>query len=474
MSATAARAPGAHFGLEGPDGLGQADLVRRGEVSASELVDAAIARIEAVDGQINAVVTRLFERARAQAKQPLGDGPFAGVPSLIKDLDDLAGSRNSFGSRMFHDNQSVGTEPLVQAQLDTGMIIVGKSNTPEFGLISTTESALLGPCRNPWNTDYSSGGSSGGAAAAVAAGLVPFAHASDGGGSIRIPASCCGLVGLKPSRNRMPHAMEDLVSQIAVMHAVSRTVRDNATLFHATQRRDAGATFAPSPAVTGPSKRRLRIAFGTKNYFGREPHPDVKASVEATAKLCADLGHEIVPFENPIAGEEMKNQFLTIWSVLAAGPRDEARRRGLDLEAVLEPWTLGLAEFGDRAGPENLAKAVGYMQGITRQVDDLFGSFDVWLTPVLASPPPRIGEHATTRSFDGLVADIFDYVSYTPLHNLAGSCGISLPLGMSRDGLPIGSQFAAKAGDEATLLALAFEIEAAQPWIQRRPQVFAA
>ncbi len=454
------------------DAVAQGALVAKGEVTALELAEATIARIEAVNPKINAVISKDYDRARARAKGPLPKGPLSGVPYLLKDIENYEGMNATMGSRMLATNLVQETAPVPQRAIDAGMVVLGKTNTPEFGLLGTTESLLLGPCRNPWNLDHSSGGSSGGAAAAVAAGILPVANASDGGGSIRIPASCCGLVGLKPSRGRMNTGPMPLAADIAVVSSVSRTVRDAAMIMSVSEEKGAGAAFAPDGFVAGPGKKRLKIAFNTLKADGTEPHADVKAATEATAKLCADLGHEIVPVQNPMVGDEFINTFLTIWASSPADLVAMAASMNLKPEEVLEPWTLGLAKLFNAKPKGSLEKALVYFDKVEKQIADFFGGYDAWLTPVLAAPAPKIGEQAPTVDFDTLYQRTVDYVAYTPVHNVAGTPAISVPLGMSKSGLPIGSQFAAAKGQDALLLALAYELEAAAPWIDRHPPVY--
>lgn len=451
------------------DAMAQAELVRKREVTALELVDAAIARIEAVNPRVNAVVTAFFDKARAAAKGKLPGGPLSGVPYLIKDLDDVAGTRCTSGSRLFANTISQKTSPVPESAIRAGMVILGKSNTPEFGLLGTTESLLLGPCHNPWNLDHSSGGSSGGAAAAVASGMLPVAHASDGGGSIRIPASACGLFGMKPSRGRMNLNLK-MAADIGVENCVSRTVRDSAMVFSLSED---PAPLKPVGFIRGPSKKRLKIAFGTLNYYGNEPHEDVKAAVDATAKLCADLGHEIVEARNPVSGQAFIDAFLTVWASGPASFVQLAKSRGLKPEDVLEPWTLGLAEFYARKPKGALQASLAFFADAERKVDAFMAQYDAWLTPVTQTPAPMLGEQAPTVPFDTLYERTVKYVSYTPIHNVAGTPAMSVPLGMSPDGLPIGSQFAAAKGGEGLLYALAYELEEAQPWAGRRAPVFA-
>lgn len=455
------------------DAMAQGELVRKKDVTPLELVEATIARIEAVNPKLNAVVATDYERARERAKGKLPAGPLSGVPYLLKDIENYAGMKATMGSRLLADNLVQDTAPVPQKAIDAGMIVLGKTNTPEFGLLGTTEGLLLGTCHNPWNLDHSTGGSSGGSAAAVAAGIVPVANASDGGGSIRIPASCCGLFGLKATRGRMDIGPTPLAADIVSVTSVSRTVRDGAMVFALSEESGAGAPYKADGFVSGPSKKRLKIAFHTTKADGQEPHPDVKASIEATAKLCADLGHEVVPVKNPIVGDELITQFLTVWASSPADIVKMAQEAGLKPEDVLEPWTTGLADLFNKMPKDALAKALAYFDKMERHVADFMGGYDVWLTPVLAAPPPKLGQQAPTVNFDTLYQRTVDYVAYTPIHNVAGTPAMSVPLGMSKDGLPIGSQFAAAKGNEAMLLALAYELEAAAPWIGRKPPVYA-
>ncbi|HEX3673738.1 MAG TPA: amidase [Rhizomicrobium sp.] len=474
FAATSVAPTSAKDAYSGLDAIAQAALVRERQTTALELVDAAIARIEAVNPRTDAVVAEYFDKARAQAKSSLPRGPLSGMPYLIKDLVPIKGEITTSGSRLMarHIGETTGLMP--QKAIDSGMIVVGKTNTPEFGLLATTEGLLLGAAHNPWNLDYSTGGSSGGAAAAVASGMLPVAHASDGGGSIRIPASCCGVFGLKPSRGRMDFgAKEKMPGDIAVENCVSRTVRDSAMIFALSEDVSPKAAFKPTGFVGGPSKRRLKIAFGTLSYYGAEPDPDVKTAVEATAKLCQSLGHTIVEAKNPVQGEAFIDAFLTVW---ASGPAQLvalARSLKLKPEDVLEPWTLGLADYYAKKPKDALAKSLAYFRTVEKATDAFLAQYDAWLTPVLASPPPRLGEQAPTVPFDTLYARVTRYVAYTPLHNVAGTPAMSVPLGMSKDGLPIGSQFAAAKGGEGLLYALAYELEQAQPWAGKRAPVWA-
>jgi amidase len=457
------------------DGIGQADLVARGELTTAELIQAAMRRSAALDPALNAIVTRSFDRALARAASGPPAGPFAGVPYLLKDLTEYSGVRCTHGSRLFAERVSEQTPPFVQRSEDAGLVVLGKTNTPEFGLLPSTESLTLGACHNPWDLARSTGGSSGGAAAAVAAGIVALAEASDGGGSIRIPASCCGVFGLKPSRGRM---LADVAGEspgdIDVHHCVSRSVRDSALLLSLTERRDADAPFPATGHVSGPSLRRLRIAISTRSALGEEPDPEVRAATEAAAMLCAELGHSVLEAAPEISGEAFAEHFLTLWAQGPAQLVEQLQRTGPGGIALLEPWTLGLAEESSRKPLGSLQAALESFAQVQRTLDEFFAGVDVWLTPVLASPPPLLGELAPDVPFATLRERCLRYVGYTPIHNVAGTPAMSVPLAWSAAGLPIGSQFAARRGDEATLLGLAYELEAARPWAGRWPRLAAA
>jgi amidase len=461
------------------DATAQAELVRKKEVTPLELVDAAIRRIEALNPRLNAFVSTCFERARTQAKGELPDGPFRGVPYAIKDIANYEGTICTYGSRLFEDNLSKQNDGVVESALKAGLIPLGKTNTPEFGLLATTESLLLGPAHNPWNLERSTGGSSGGAAAAVACGMLPFAHASDGGGSIRNPASCCGIFGLKPSRGRIYDTRPQPPGDIAVSLAVSRSVRDSARLFAASEHTGPYAPLSPVGEVLGPSPRRLKIALTTKSATGVEPHADVVAAIEKTAKLCAELGHTVIPAPHPIDGEKFIDSYLTLWAAMPAQLEKYAWLVGLrqfrlvSAEAALEPWTLGLAEWLSRRDEDAIERAVAYCKEVERTYAAFFRTYDIQLLPVLREPPIKLGEQAPDVPFETLLERIVAYSSFTPAYNAVGAPAMSVPLFTSSDGLPIGSQFGARVGDERTLFELAYELEQAQPWADRWPGVAA-
>lgn len=452
------------------DAVGLAALIRAKETSAAEAVEASLKRADALNPKLNAIVAATTDRARAAAKRA-PSGPFAGVPTYIKDLDDVAGAPTSFGCRALANTMAAAQTPMIDAVLDSGLICLGKSTTPEFGFTATTEPLLGGATRNPWNLAHSSGGSSGGAAALVAAGVVPIAHASDGGGSIRIPASCCGLVGLKPSRGRTAltgRVNEEVPVAISQQLCVSRSVRDTAAFLAVVER-----TNGPHPSVglvSGPSVKRLRIGFQINGVAGQTPDRDVAEATLAAAKTCEGLGHRVIEYAIPIDGAQFTEAFTLYWASGAAQTVDaisKAAGRAPD-DTMFEPFTLGLVEYFLKNRAKTPA-AIGYLQSCAATYAAMFADLDVILTPVLSSAPPEIGFLSPALPYDVSMPRVQAYVAYTPLSNAAGAPALSLPLGQSVRGLPIGAHFMARHGDERTLLELAYELEQAQPWATRRP-----
>ncbi len=455
------------------DAVETAARIKAGELSAVEAVEAAIDRAERIDKKINAIVTKTFGQAREQAAA--ATGPWAGVPTFVKDLDDVAGVATAFGSRAFPGYKGEEQTPLTNAFLGLGVVSLGKSATPEFGLSATTEPISSGITRNPWNTDYSTGGSSGGAAALVASGVVPIAHASDGGGSIRIPASCCGNVGLKVSRGRNPKARpDDVVGPISLsVHGVqTRTVRDTAVVAAALALPAEQSGLAPLPLVTAPSKERLRISFTTKGLGGAAPDPEVLQATKDIAALCADLGHQVEEVDPPI-DEQLSFDFRLYWAAFAQSTvAFWEKTTHLPRNALaFEPFTLGLAKmFEDRR--DEFPAAIERLQAIDPLMADFHQRHDLVLSPVVTAPPPEIGYLGGKLDFETLMQRLTDYVQYTVLYNVTGAPAISLPLSMSQSGLPVGAMFGASLGREDLLLGLAYELEEARPWAGRRPAVF--
>ncbi len=464
------------------DATAQAELVRRKEVKPLELVEVAIMRIERLNPKLNAVVTPMYDQARAGAAGPISDGPFAGVPLLMKDLlAEYAGVRFTEGSA-FLDGRYV---PKVDSELTrrlkrAGLIVVGKTSTPEFGILPTTEPRLFGPTRNPWDLGRTPGGSSGGSAAAVAAGMGPMAHANDGGGSIRIPASCCGLFGLKPTRGRNPLGPHygDLFSGLIVEHAVTRSVRDSAALLDATAGADLGDPYvAPLPArpyreeINAPPGR-LHVAFTTKAPTGVPVHADCVRAVQEAAKLCADLGHDVTEAAPDLDGNALSQAFITVWSAGTAwGIDDWARRTGQTPRPErFEPLTWGLYEMGNRRRASDYLLAVQDLQRVARQVAQFFVHYDVWLSPTLGEPPVLLGSFDPTP--DNPMQGLFraaQFVPFTPVFNCTGQPAMSVPLFWTRENLPVGVHFVGRFGDEATLFRLAGQLEQVRPWAARWP-----
>ncbi len=452
------------------DAHDQAALRQSGEVSAEELVDAAIVRTEQLDVALGAVCHRAFALARERARQIDGgkdQRSHAGVPYLVKDSLSTPGMPTHAGSRSRDGTRASETFPFLQRLDAAGLVPIGKSSMPEFGLMPSTE-PLRGPVtRNPWSFTHSPGGSSGGAGAAVAAGIVPLAHGSDGAGSIRMPAACCGIVGLKPGRGgvvraRSRHVLEDLLVADSLM---SRSVRDTASAF-ALARPQSGV------AVTQSSTRRLRIAVIAENLVGDAPHPQVLAALARSATLCESLGHHVESILWPVDGPAAIRALHTLWSHLAAECVDtaDAMSGSQRSQATLEPWTLELARWNrEHCGIEELEQAYAQLARLPHLFHAFHQQYDVILSPVLRNPPLLIGELAPDRAFEQLMPALFDWMSYTPLQNLAGTPGMSLPLYSTPEGLPVGTQFVADRDQEATLLQLAFELEAAAPWHDRWP-----
>ena len=470
------------------DATAQAELVRAGEASPSELIEAAIRRVEAVNPAINAVIATRFERALAEAADPaLPDGPFRGVPFLLKDVGaQAAGEQWHAGMTVLRDHgfRSRRDSAYWSAMRAAGCVLIGKTNTPELGLQATTEPVAYGATRNPWDTDRSAGGSSGGAAAAVAARLVPAAHANDGGGSIRIPASVCGLVGLKPSRGRVswaPAVWYPPAQGGAVEHVVSVSVRDSAAMLDVLSTPVAGDPYSlprpaePFTAVLAEEPAALRIGVLRRSPEGAQDlHPECLAAVDATATLLGELGH-VVTDEHPpdLVRADLIELFLKLWSVDAAA---DLRMIGMLLGRELgpddvEPLTWGLAVEGAALSAVDLVllrERVGHL--VHRVAAWWANGFDLLLTPVLTCPPFRLGELVGDAD---AMAQQMARVPFTPTYNLSGQPAISVPLHWNGDGLPIGVQLVAAHGREDLLLALSAQLERAHPWAQRSPPIHA-
>ncbi len=465
------------------DGVGLADLVRRREVTPAELIDASIARVERHNPKINAVVYEAFEEARANA-DALPDGPLRGVPFLVKDLlIAVAGWPRTSGSRFCRGVVDAADSGLMRRYRESGVAPLGKTNCSEFGIAGTTEGQLYGPCRNPWNPDHIVGGSSGGAAAAVAAGIVPMAHGGDGRGSIRIPASCCGLVGLKPTRDRSPHLPDgyDFAQGFVVEHVITRTVRDCAVMLDVTGRPEPGSPYAapakerPYAEEIGRAPGRLKIAWSSATANGRPVHPEVQAALEASAQLLEKLGHEVVPQDLPVDQRAMWGaQGAFSGANFAAGMRRMIADMGREPEGDdFEPLTWASWKGGQRAvGMDAMADAQT-LRVLARQALQLYESFDVFLTPTLAAPPPPIGYLSPVLNAPRDIGRRNgEFFSFPGVANMTGQPSISLPLAWSSAGLPIGMMFTARYADEATLFRLAAQLEKETPWKDKRPPIW--
>ena len=465
------------------DGLGLAALVAKGEVSPAELVEAAIARVERHNGVLNAVVHKAYDEARATAKGKLPDGPFKGVPFLIKDLGaQVKGWPRTSGSRFAQVAADEADSELVARYRAAGVVLLGKSNTPEFGIPGVTNSDQLGACRNPWNPDHISGGSSGGAASATAAGMVPLAHASDGLGSIRIPAACCGLFGMKITRDRTPICeVVDGALGFSVHHVVSRTVRDSAAMLDATGYPQAGDPFQ-APAKDGPylaevarSPGRLRIAWSAETPSGRPIPDEMLAHLLRTVELLKGLGHEV--FEKGLGVDYRqlyRAQSLASASHFSANVARWVEKLGREPgEDELGPLARRGYEAGKRVNGQQAFWGFQQLRLMNRQILSAFEDFDVYLTPVMSTPAPRIDwldpNMADTREFDKRQAATY---ATTPPANFTGQPSMSVPLWESEEGLPVGMMFTGRFADEATLYRLAGQLEKEQPWKDRRPALW--
>ncbi len=464
------------------DGLGLADLISRREVSAEELLDIAIERTETINPRINAVVLKYYELAREQIEAGLPDGPFTGVPFLLKDLGlDLLGARTTSGSR-----SSVGLpaatadSTLVSRYKQAGLVIFGKTATPEFGLTATTESKLHGLTRNPWDLELTAGGSSGGAAAAVIAGLVPMAHASDGGGSIRTPASCCGVFGMKPTRARTPMGPDYLEAWqgLSTNHVVTMSVRDSAALMDISHGPEPGSPYrAPPPRrpylqEVERSPGRLRIALVKSPPSGSEVSEVCLKGAEETARLCESLGHEVEEAQPLLDFEAINKGMLdTLGVSVQQRLEDVGAARGKPVtEEEVEPVTWLFAEQGKTVSGSDYARARSVFDKAGQTMDRFMESCDVILSPTLAKPPVRLGLLSLSPlDFDAYVEDVTTFGPFTAIYNQTGQPSMSVPLCESEAGLPIGMMFSGRFGDEATLYRLAGQLERAKPWRDRRP-----
>ena len=482
------------------DATDLAGLVARGEVTATELLALARRRRDEVNPTLNAVVADLGGVADAQAVDPLLSGPFAGVPFLVKDLgQEYAGFPTSNGSRSLAHDVADRHALVTERFLEAGLVVFGKTNTPEFGAKGVTESEHWGPARNPWHTGHTPGGSSGGSGAAVAAGIVPAAGANDGGGSIRIPAACNGLVGLKTSRGLGPYGPQtgEVMFGMVTQGVLSRTVRDSAALLDAIIGPDPRTGYQGAPhevpfaELVRERPGRLRIGYSASSAINASPDPEAVAAVEAAATLLAELGHEVEEVSPPHDDEALARDFLTIWFGQLYGQVADVKQRLGAPDSHFEADTLASAELGRATGLLPMLRALQNVNGYIHALAEFHERYDFFLTPTLAKPPLPVGATTTpdrlqkasrmvsrlragrllaaTGVMDEIIADNIGWVPYTQLANLTGRPAISVPLHWTRAGLPLGVQFVGRLGADGDLLRLAAHLEEAQPWVQRYP-----
>lgn len=485
------------------DGLGLAGLIAAGELSPAEALRAAQARAREVNPQINAIVRRMDDIAEARLREELR-GPFAGVPFLIKDLgQDYAGLPTTYGCRALATLPATQHATVVRRWLDAGLVIFGKTNTPELGAKGVTEPELFGPARNPHDVARTPGGSSGGAAAAVAAGIVPVAGASDGGGSIRIPAACCGLFGLKAGRGLVPHGplRSEPLHGFSTDGVISRTVRDSAAMLDVLAGPDGTAPFAPAPPSgsyldeVGRDPGRLRIGFHVESAITPSPHPSAVAAVHEAAQLLEELGHEVEPVRPPVDDAALARDFLTVWFVNAALMIEQIRQLTGAGDEGFELDTLVMEALGRALSGVEHAAALDRREQHVLGLARFHERYDLLLTPTLSQPPLRIGALDTPRALrplarlllatrttrllarmgivDRMVQDNLGWVPYTQLANLTGRPAMSVPLHWTAQGLPLGVQFVGRCGEEGRLLRLAAQLESARPWADRCPALAA-
>ena len=487
------------------DAVGLSELVRRREVSAPELLEEAILRIERVNPALNAVVERTYEAARGQASQPV-PGPLSGVPFATKNLlAAVKGVRLTAGSRFFKNFVPDHDSELVRRYRRAGLVLCATTNSPELGLLPVTEPELHGPTLNPWDVAHTPGGSSGGSAALVASGALPMAHANDGGGSIRIPAACCGLFGLKPSRGRMPVGPDRLEVWFGfeVDHVVCRSVRDSAAALDATCGPEALSLYRAAPPSrpfldevhTPPG--RLRIAFSARPHMPSHVHPDCAQALAEAAELCQELGHEVQEAHLELDSRAMARAFFTVVVSEAAADLVEGGvllgRAPTPQDFETQTWLVAM--LAKEASARDLSLALRLLQDVSHKVAHFFERYDVLLTPTLGQPPPLVGalqpkgaEAVVQRlaaawssslmlklggGIEGAVDRVFDFIPFTPLANFTGQPAMSVPLHWNAQGLPVGVQAIGRRDDEATLFRLAAQLETARPWAERRPPLSA-
>ncbi|WP_181313086.1 amidase [Nocardioides campestrisoli] len=446
------------------DAVGLVELLHRGEVSSSELVEASIARTLEVDEHLGTLAVEMFDLARHRARDPRA-GYFSGIPTVVKDNADLAGLPTQHGTDAFVSPPAQRDGDFARMFLATGVVPIGKSRLSEFGFSGAVDHPRLGPVRSPWHHDHYAGASSAGSAALVASGAVPLAHANDGGGSIRIPAAVNGLVGLKPTRDRVPQDAlhRNMPVRIVADGVLTRTVRDTAAFLRESERIYRNPALPPVGDVTRPLDRRLRIAVATEGV-GRAASPEVRELTLKTASLLESMGHDVEHIDPPVP-DWFADQFLLYWSMLSLFLVRTGRRTHGDSwnPANLDNLTLGLARHCQR-NLHKLPVAMAAMAGSERFSRRHYARYDVTLTPTLATETPQVGHLDPTRDYEEVIDRLMDWVAFTPLQNATGEPAVSLPLATTAAGLPHGMQLAAGRGQEALLLGLAYALEEARPW----------
>lgn len=465
----------------GYDAVGLADLVRKKDVTPGELLDEAIARTGKLDPEINAVVVKHYDYAERQIGKGLPQGPFTGVPFLLKDLELLQGTRTTFGASLYKDEVADHSSTLAQRCLQVGLAIFGKSASPEFGLMPTTEPRLHGPTRNPWNLAHSAGGSSGGAAAAVAARILPVAHASDGGGSIRIPASACGVFGLKPTRARNPVGPDrgQGWGGLSCGHVVSISVRDSAAMLDALCGPEPTSPYhAPPPErpfaeEVNREPGRLRICFTAKSPYGDTIDPEIAAAARETASLLEKLGHHVEERAPVLPVDPAEVMATIVGANTAVSVRLAEKRFGRAMTVQdFEILTLGMAHNAQNSSATDYVAAELAAFQISRTLAEFFMSCDVFLSPTLCAPPLRLGElNSMAQDLSHIGPTLRRYMPGTSMFNMSGQPAMSVPLAWSSAGLPLGMMFAGRFGDEATLLRLAAQLEQERPWRTKLPPI---
>jgi amidase len=464
------------------DAISHAELVKNGEYTSEEMVEIYIENIEKLNPKLNAVISKTYENARSITSNKNPEAPFYGVPTLIKDNVDVAGSSTTNASKLLVDYIPTEDSEIVKRIKKAGFIILGRTNMPEFGILCTTEPNLYGPTHNPWDPTKTPGGSSGGAAAAVASNMIPIAHGNDGGGSIRIPSSCCGLFGLKPSRGRNPHSVEwgEIGNKLAVNHMITKSVRDSAALLDLLSGPTHGQLYNTSPPKNtflkeaGTSPGKLSIAYMDESFRGGPVDPICVNIVQETADLCIELGHKVNYVKPPLDDRKYSRPFNILWALMFYSLLEQLSNQ-LDVQIdtdIVEPQTFGMYSSGKRIKALDYLNATQQLQETTKTFSLFMKDYDLLLTPTLAEPPAPLGSFKSTveEPMKGPLRCAL-FTPFTSFVNALGVPAISVPLHWSNDRLPLGSQFIGKYGDEATLLRLGSQLEKTKPWIGERPQI---